>query len=146
MMGIWGKLGGSKDESDEKKESENVDVPDEQRVKAIAQIFASWSEILPECEDDDLGIMLGRIINEMVERGIENSENQVAIVRRLRRIEGIIVHLVAGKEHKISLIGNEIICSCGGLKIPATVPDDDKFFWEDEESKEENKSTGEEIH
>ena len=116
------------DEEDEDivDESEEADMNDP-RVKFMIDFR---DEQLPELEDDDLSVLMGFIIREMVLRESETNDTTGAIVRRLRRVEAAIQHVSAGSEHGLLLKDGYVLCRCGRHKALASPPDDDKFSFD----------------
>jgi hypothetical protein len=124
--------------------------PEEEGLK---RIFVEFNSALSAFEDDDLGIIFGRLLQEMIDRQLEVAETTGSLVRRLRRMEALLAHSVAGGNHAISISDGRFRCACGGLVIPLAVPADDKFVWDnratrpkehaEEEEEEESEDGGE---
>jgi hypothetical protein len=116
---------------------------------ALAKLFMDFTSALSSYEDDDLGVIFGRVLQEMIDRQLEVSETTGSVVRRLRRVEAVMAHMLVGGKHKVFVANGCISCECGGLKIALAVPPDDKFVWDSppkgkqEQGEEEEEESGE---
>jgi hypothetical protein len=112
--------------------------------EGLKRIFMEFNSALSAFEDDDLGIIFGRLLQEMIDRQLEVSETTGSLVRRLRRMEALLAHSVAGGNHAISITDGRFRCACGGLVIPLAVPADDKFVWDNRATRPKEQSEEEE--
>jgi len=101
----------------------------------LKRIFMEFNSALSAFEDDDLGIIFGRLLQEMIDRQLEVSDTTGSLVRRLRRTEAILAHLIIGGKHKLSITNGRFECECGGLSITLSVPQDDKFVWDNRQTR-----------
>jgi hypothetical protein len=110
------------------------EVEGEDDSESLKRVFMEFNAAMPYFADDDLGIIFGRVLQEMVDRQLETSDTVGSIVRRLRRVEAILTHSAAGElsgtKHAVHIANGFIYCDCGGLKVPLAVPQDDKFIWD----------------